>query len=75
MQPWLHSVVGLHRPAAVGMLVATERGQQRGAQRDEEDHEEGARGPAVDGEPQPQKLGDSKVPWLATFHYITLNIS
>jgi hypothetical protein len=36
------------------MLVATERGQQRGAQRDEEDHEEGARGPAVDGEPQPQ---------------------
>ena len=32
VQPWLHSVVGLHRPAAVGMLVATERGQQRGAQ-------------------------------------------
>ena len=59
VQPWLHSVVGLHRPAAVGMLVATERGQQRGAQRDEEDHEEGARGLPLTGTNRKRRFKDA----------------
>ena len=38
-------MVGLHRPAAVGVLVAAEGCQQGRAERDEEDHEERPRRP------------------------------
>ena len=45
LPPKLHSMICLHSPPAVWMLIATEGGQERGAQGDEEDHEKGACSP------------------------------
>lgn len=45
LPPKLHSMICLHSPAAVWMLIATEGGQEWGAQGDEEDHEKGACSP------------------------------
>ena len=42
-------MVGLHRPAAVGVLVAAEGSQQGRAERDEEDHEQCACCPNKNG--------------------------
>mmetsp|Transcript_51038 Transcript_51038/g.118916 ORF Transcript_51038/g.118916 Transcript_51038/m.118916 type:complete len:299 (-) Transcript_51038:1295-2191(-) len=41
----IHSMVNLDGRPSVGVSVASERGQQRGAERDEKDHEQGADGP------------------------------
>ena len=38
-------VVGLHRGEAIGVAVASEGRQERGAKGNEEDHEEGAHSP------------------------------